>query len=156
MRVRSCTFLRLSVVILYALIAMVACSRDTSKIPLMTCNIFSSSDKCSAVPTLSKGMLNIKQTGRFTLDGHYSACFHEENVIIQGKYQSSNYSNGINIELLATEIKGLKSSTFPSTIAVINLDKVSLKGRISDVWASIRSPLQGSIAPAVEIICKAE
>lgn len=148
--------LRLSVIIFYLAITATACSRDKSSVPSMTCNIVSTSDKCTSVPTLSKGRLKMMQGGRFVLDGQYSACFHEENVIIQGKYQRSNYSNGMSIELLATKIKGLKSSTFPSTIAVINLDKSSLKGLINDVWARIRSPMQSGDKPVVEITCKTD
>ncbi len=131
-----------------------ACSGDKPLIPLMTCNISQKFDECSATPTLEKGKLKILPGEKFTLDAQYQACFHQEAVVIQGKYKGASFSKGLTIELLATKIKGLKSSEFPTTIAVVTLEKSILKGIINDVWASIRSSTQSDGKHVAEITCK--
>ncbi len=131
-----------------------ACSSDNSGTLAMNCEILNKAENCSEVPTLRAGQLNLVPRGQFELKGQYSACFHEETVEIHGKYQRSNYNKGMSIELLATKIKGLKSSEFPSTIAVVTLEKATLKGEIRDVWAAIRSPKYGNNDSSIEVVCK--
>ncbi len=137
-----------------SLIILASCSNDDSNIPAMTCKIVQKAENCSAVPTLTSGLLRIVPRGHFELKGHYSACFHDETVTIYGEYQVSEYKKGMNIELLATKIKGLKSSEFPSTIAVITLEKATLKGVMRDVWAAIRSPAYRHDGSQIEVTCK--
>lgn len=140
-------------IISFIFMTLTACSSGDPGIPAMTCEIMSKSEDCSAVPMLNSGELKIMPDRQFKLQGQYNACYHKETVIIHGRYQHSDYGKGINIELLATEIKGLKSSEFPSTIAVVTLEKSSLKGVIRDVWATIRSP-ENNDKSAIEVICK--
>ncbi len=136
------------------LLSVSSCSKEKPLIPLMTCSISQTSDECSATPTLEKGKLKILPGEKFTLDAQYQACFHQENVLIQGKYKGTSFNKGLTVELLATKIKGLKSSEFPTTIAVVTLEKSTLKGIINDVWASIRSSTQFDGKHVAEIICK--
>lgn len=133
-----------------------ACSGEKPLIPLMTCNISQKLDECSAIPTIKKGKLKILPGEKFTLDAQYKACFHQETVIIQGKYKGASYNKGLSIELLATKIKGLRSSEFPTTIAVVTLEESSLKGVINDIWANIRSSTQSDGKHVAEITCKAD
>lgn len=137
-------------------IAVSACTREKSIIPLMTCKISSLTNECTSTPTLQSGKLRILPGMSFTFEGQYNACFHQETVSIHGKYKGSGYSNGLTIELLASKIKGLKSSDFPSTIAVVTLEKSTLKGAITDIWATIRSPVLNDGKHVVEITCKAD
>ena len=138
----------------FVLLIVSACSGEKPLIPLMTCSISKKLDECSATPTLEKGKLKILPGEKFTLDAQYQACFHQEAVVIQGKYKGASFNNGLTIELLATKIKGLKSSEFPTTIAVVTLEKSVLKGVINDVWASIRSSTQSDGKHVAEITCK--
>jgi hypothetical protein len=138
----------------FVLLNVSACSGEKPLIPLMTCSISQKLPECSAIPTLEKGKLKILPSEKFTLDAQYQACFHQETVHIQGKYKAATYNNGLTIELLATKIKGLKSSEFPTTIAVVTLEKSTLKGVINDVWASIRSSTQSDGKHVAEITCK--
>ena len=140
-------------IISFIFITLTACSSGVPGIPAMTCEILSKAEDCSAVPMLSSGHLKIMPDRQFKLKGQYNACYHKETVIIYGKYQHSDYGKGISIELLATKIKGLRPSEFPSTIAVVTLGKLSLKGVIRDVWATIRSP-ENNDKSAIEVICK--
>lgn len=149
-------FTTLSLIVGFVLFAVSACSREKTLIPLMTCNISQKLDECSATPTLEKGKLKILPGEKFTLDARYQACFHQETVVIQGKYKGSSYNKGLSIELLATKIKGLKSSEFPTTIAVVTLEKSNLKGVINDIWANIRSSTQSDGKHVAEITCKAD
>ncbi len=149
-------FTTLSLILGFVLFAVSACSKEKPLIPLMTCNISQNLDKCSATPTLEKGKLKILPGEQFTLDAQYQACFHQETVVIQGKYEGTPYNKGLSIELLATKIKGLKSSKFPTTIAVVTLEKSTLKGVINDIWANIRSSKQSDGKHVAEITCKAD
>ena len=142
--------------IILSIMTLTACSSDNSGTLAMNCEILSKAENCSEVPILRAGQLKLVPRGQFELKGQYSACFHEETVTIYGKYQRSDYNKGMNIELLATKIKGLKSSEFPSTIAVITLEKASLKGVIRDVWATIRSPRYGNGNTSIEVVCKSD
>lgn len=136
-------------------ITLTSCNNDKSSVPPVTCKILRQAGDCSSVPTLNTGELKIKSNGSFSLEGQYQACYHKEAVSIQGQYQASSFSNGFNIELLATKIKGLGSSDFPATIAVVTLDKSSLKGVINDIWATIRTPIQNAKKRTIDIICVA-
>jgi hypothetical protein len=137
----------------FILMTLTACSNDDLGIPAMSCEISNKAESCRAVPLLNSGHLRIMPGRQFKLKGQYNACYHQETVNIHGRYQHVEYGKGLSIELLATEIKGLKSSEFPSTIAVVTLDKSSLKGVIRDVWATIRSP-EIDDKSMIEVTCK--
>jgi hypothetical protein len=140
--------------IILSIMTLTACSSNSSDTLAMSCEIFNKAENCSEVPMLRAGQLKLVHAGQFELKGQYSACFHEETVTIHGKYQRSDYNKGMSIELLATKIKGLKSSEFPSTIAVVTLEKTTLKGLIRDVWATIRSPKYANNNSTIEVVCK--
>ncbi len=122
--------------------------------PSMTCVITQDEGDCSAIATLSTGHIKIKPNQAFELIGQYSACFHEEVVVVQGRYQSKVFDKGYTIELLAKKIGNLKSSDFPSTIAVITLDRASLEGVIHDVWSSIRFPSLSQEKTLIGLTCQ--
>ncbi len=149
-------FTTLSLILGCVLLNVSACSEEKSLIPLMTCSISQNLTDCSANPTLEKGQLKILPDKKFTFEGQYQACFHQETVNFQGKYKGDSYNKGLTIELLATKIKGLKSSEFPTTIAVVTLEKSTLKGVINDIWASIRSSTKSDGKHVAEITCKAD
>jgi hypothetical protein len=147
-------FTTLSLFLGLILLTVSSCSKEKPLIPLMTCSISQTLTECSATPTLEKGELKTLSGEKFTLDARYQACFHQENVHIQGKYKGTSFNKSLTVELLATKIKGLKSSEFPTTIAVVTLEKSTLKGVINDIWANIRSSIQSDEKHVAEITCK--
>ena len=142
------------IILASTLLATTACKNEIPAPPLMTCTISPQFSECTPMPTLQSGKLTILPSREFTLEGLYSACYHQETVKIQGKYKNSIYTSSLVIELLATHIEGLKSSDFPSTIAVVTLDKSTKQGIITDIWASVRSPIESNNKYVSEITCK--
>ncbi len=136
------------------IITLIACSDIQKPLPVMTCKIKRITDECSPVPVLADGQLNIKKQRQFELTGLYEACYHQETVAIQGQYHSTMKNNVLTIELLSNRIKGIKSSKFPTTIAVVTMNNKTLEGNIRDIWPHIRSPQQNDTAYMAKITCK--
>ena len=98
-------------------------------------------EKCTPHLVLEYADMTISDTDQFMLQGRYGACYHSEDVTIMGRVKRFSYYDGVDLELLATEI--LPSSTniqnFPRTIGTITLKKASMSGYFFDIWSSIRS-----------------
>lgn len=135
-------------------LATSACTKEPPVLPLMTCTLSPQFSECTPMLTLQTGQLTLMPSRDFILKGQYNACFHKENIIIQGRYKNTTYPSTLVIELLATHIEGLQTSDFPSTIAVVTLDKSTLKGITTDIWANIRSPIEINKRYVSEITCK--
>jgi hypothetical protein len=148
----------ISIIVGLIIILTSACANDNDiSSTALSCEISRKEGRCTSIPTLDNGTLKIIQGRHFILNGQYNACFHEEAINIRGKYRVANYNNGMRFELLATKIQGLKSTKtveFPSTVAVVTLNKTSLKGVISDIWATIRTPITVASRTEAEITCK--
>lgn len=98
-------------------------------------------ENCTPYLVLEYADLTISGQDRFELQGRYAACYHSEDVTIMGKVKRFSYHDGVDLELLATEIQlsPMIIQRFPRTIGTITLKKAPLKGYFFDTWASIRT-----------------
>lgn len=98
-------------------------------------------EECTPYPVLEKGELTIIEESHFKLYGRYTACYHSEEVAIKGRVKRFSYHDGMDLELLATEIQLSPTiiQRFPRTIGTVTLEKGPLKGYFFDTWATIRT-----------------
>jgi hypothetical protein len=146
-------FIRTIALIMSTVPVISACTKEAPALPLTNCSISPQFSECTPVPTLQTGQLILMPSKEFVLKAQYGACYHQENVTIQGRYKNSIYPDSLLIELLATHIEGLDPSTFPSTVAVVTLDRSSQQGIVTDIWATIRSPIKSNNRYVSEITC---
>ena len=121
---------------------MSGCKQEAYPFGSLHCQLTTKTpSECPGVPTLETGTLEISSHGKFELNGHYNACFHIEDVSINGKSRLYKLHNGYALELLGTQFEKTDGSLdkFPKTIGFINLSRDSLQGRFVDLWAMIRS-----------------
>ena len=108
----------------------------------MVCKVSQSTpEECTPYLVLEKGELTILEKDHFNLSGRYTACYHSEEVTIKGRVKRFSYHDGMDLELLATEIQLSPTiiQRFPRTIGTVTLKKVPLKGYFFDSWSTIRT-----------------
>ncbi len=128
----------LSAILLYFLF-LIPATQASGK---MVCKVSQSTpEECTPHLVLEKGELTILENDHFELSGRYTACYHSEEVTIKGRLKRFSYHDGMDLELLATEIQSSPTiiQRFPRTIGTVTLKKVSLKGYFFDTWSTIRT-----------------
>ncbi len=98
-------------------------------------------ETCTPYLLLESADINISGQDSFDFKGRYTACFQVEDVTIKGRVKRFSFHDGIDLELLATEIQTSPNifHDFPRTIGTITLKETPLEGYFFDTWATIRT-----------------
>lgn len=130
--------------------AMNAVAQHSFEVNDMTCHIQSApTQKCSAVPTLQTGVLDIARIGTFALNARYQSCFAVEHVTQAGKFRVSYFKDITRLELLTTHTTHIpdEAADLPRTLAIVHLNNSTLDG----YWVDILPVIRGSRRHAEKI-----
>lgn len=117
---------------------VIACNKTEDMAQNLSCEIsIVGKQQCSEHPTLQHGQLEFGDDGQFEFTGDYDACFDKRRIQAVGRYKIDKYPNGIKMELLANWFYGAdsKMENFPRTIGSVDLERKTLKGVYTDLWA---------------------